>query len=239
MFRLAFSFDDGNLSGEAFGDPATDAGTNDFASDDVDVAFGGRLDVKIMGDWNQMKDFTSWSGEETGLFAGVALRYIRNEEGDSTGGPAPIDSTFNDQSFQWTVDASFESGGFNAFIAGTGLHFDAEDGTGEAGLDAYGLVVQAGYNINDKWEPFGRYEYIDMDNFFGEGGDNHLNILTFGVNYYIARHSAKATLDLVYLMDEFTADEFGGDTGGGTLIGLVPSGEDDQVVVRAQMQLLF
>jgi hypothetical protein len=229
MFRLAASIDDGDFSGE----PDGDFGGNDWEFDASEWTMGARLDVKVMGDWNQMKDFTTWSGEETGLFVGAAFRWTEFETGD--GGT-------NGSQIKWTVDASLEMAGFNVFGAIVGAHFDDdEDETAGGSTDSYGLVLQGGYNINDKWEPFVRYEYIDLES-DGAFTKDHVDLLTVGVNYYIARHSAKASLDLVWVMDELDSIAAGGafDTRGLDGLGLLSNiNEEDQVAVRAQVQLLF
>ena len=103
--------------------------------------------------------------------------------------------------------------------------------------DVIGLLIQAGYQIpNTNWEPFVRYEYIDFDDAYTDGLGNdydEVNIITLGVNHYFAKHNAKFTLDVLYALDPLPVKEEG--------LGLRADGleYDEQIVLRAQFQLLF
>ena len=205
----------------------------DFDNDRTDFAGTARVDVKIAGTWDQANDFTAWDGEEFAAFIGGAVHYEVGETGDSS---------FNNNFFSWTVDGSVEVARFNVYGAIVGFHSDMEDGSSAAGapaaddVDLYGAVVQAGYQIpvgtGRSIEPFARYEYIDYDDIFGSDYDNS-NIVTAGMNYYLAKHNAKFTFDVVWALDAIPLSQSG--------LGLQaddPHG-DDQIVLRAQFQLLF
>ncbi len=107
---------------------------------------------------------------------------------------------------------------------------DAVDGVVDD-AEPSGFHVQAGYTIDDRIEPFARYELIDTD----VDGADEISIVTAGVNYYFQKHAAKLTIDGVYALDPLTgigvSDGFGlqGDA----------DGEDGQFAIRAQFQLLF
>jgi len=60
-----------------------------------------------------------------------------------------------------------------------------------------------------------------------------VNILTVGVNYYLKRHAAKLTFDVVWAMDPIPMSSTG--------LGIPAdvAGADNQVVIRSQFQLLF
>ena len=75
-----------------------------------------------------------------------------------------------------------------------------------------------------------RQDYASLD-----GADDDLVALGAGVNYYIDRHNAKITADATYVTDRPTSDRTPSTPGGG--IGL--NGESDQLLLRAQFQLLF
>jgi len=200
----------------------------DFARDATDFAATGRVDLLLAGDWKQMKDFTSWEGEELAIFLGAAGHYEIGE-GDGTDGRV-FNGTITDSFYSWTIDGSVESNGLSVFAAFYGRHTDATN-TGGMDLDQYGFQVQGAYNIGDKFEPFVRYEWADADTTAEE-----LGVITAGFNYFIKKHKAKATLDVVYGLDEIDA-AFGPSSGAG-LTSDAP-GEDSQVVVRGQVQLLF
>lgn len=202
-----------------------------FYEDATDIAITGRVDLRLQGDWAQAKDFTSWPGEDQAIFVGGAVHWEEGETGDAF---------LNNDFFSWTIDASYENNGFNAFVSFTGMHTDNEAGATLGDQDLYGLVLQAGYNMpvgDDSIEPFARWEYIDFDTaattIAGSGYEDEVNIITFGVNYYFSKHNAKFTLDLVWALDPIPFSESG--------LGLLAdaSDEEDQFVIRSQFQLLF
>ena len=194
VVKLAIS--DGANSGEA-------GGTKDFHHDATDIAFTGRIDVRLAGEWSQKKDFTAWSGEESAVFVGAAVHYEIGETGDGQASALlPAMSNFNptagtvgyDEFVSWTIDGSVESEGVNIFAAFTGHHINVLGGVSD--VDAYGLVVQGGVMvIPDKLEPFVRWEWIDPDK------SHQVNLVTFGANYYLNKHNAKFTADLVWALN--------------------------------------
>ncbi|MAE64894.1 MAG: hypothetical protein CMJ18_11550 [Phycisphaeraceae bacterium] len=200
-----------------------------FDRDRSDFAITARVDVKLMGDWDQMADFAAWGGEDTAAFIGAAIHWEVGETGDSA---------YNNNFFSWTIDGSMECSGWNLYGAVVGHHTDLEDEDSVVAseYDLYGAVIQGGYMIpNTDWEPFVRYEYLDFDDALGFGSSayDELSIVTVGANYYMAKHNAKITVDLMWALDAVPAAS--------TQIGLQaddPDGED-QVVVRAQIQLFF
>lgn len=223
----------GDVHGDVDGDSSDDTPGVDksFDGDRSDFAFTARIDVKIMGDWDQMRDFTSWPGEDSALFVGGAIHWEQGETGDNF---------HNNDFFSWTVDASYEMNGLNLFGAFYMTHTDNESagvgGTADNDLDPWAFVLQAGYNIpmgDDSIEPFVRYEYLDSDNFYSGSDDGEVSILTFGVNYYLEKHNAKFTFDVMFALDEVPASS----SGAGILSDA--SGEDGQIVIRSQFQLLF
>lgn len=203
--------------------------SKDFDEDRTDFAITARVDWKISGQWSQWEDHTAWEGEEQAFFIGAAVHYEVGETGDSA---------FNNDFIAWTVDGSFENNGFNLYAAIIGLHPQLEDDKEQFAddYDLYGVIVQAGYQIpNTKWEPFVRWEYIDLDDAINDGFNTYddLNLLTFGVNHYFNGHAARFTFDVVYALDAVPLDSQG--------LGIAADHPDDedQVVVRAQMQLMF
>lgn len=199
-----------------------------FSGDASDFAVTARADVRLAGQWEQWKDFTSFPGEEFAAFVGGAIHWEVGRTGDTL---------LNNDFFMWTLDASVEVNGLNAFAAIYGMHTDNEGGVKD--YDIYGFVIQGGYNIavgDDSFEPFVRYEYIDLDGAASDAGltdDDTINLITFGANYYLNRHSAKVTVDIVWVLDPMPY----GFSGQGLLADL--TGEDDQVVFRGQFQLLY
>lgn len=240
--RAALMINDGQNAGELGG---TFASGKDFNNDHTDVAFTARLDARLSGDWKQMDDFASWSGEPTGLFIGAAFHYQNQETGsgnDFNGDGDTADTGESiDSFFSWTADGSVEIAGFNAYAAFIGQHTQATD-TGGPDLDNYGAVIQGGYMIvPDKFEPFARYEWLSLDD-EAPGNQTDVSIVTVGANYYLSKHSAKFTLDVLYALDPITSSSTTSlYSGGFSGLGLLndAANEDGQVALRAQFQLLF
>jgi hypothetical protein len=217
--RLAGMIHDGTGSGEI-------GVANDFHQDNNDISFAARADVLVAGNWRQASDFSSWSGEDLGVFIGGGINYDIEETGNTNPGNT------NSRVFSATVDAQVENNGFSAFGAVIYRNTDKLPNN----VDQWGVVLQGAYNINDRIEPFVRYEYINPDtNFAGPDTGHEIHIITAGANYYIAKHNAKVSLDLVWALKSL--DEIGGSTG----LGLLTDNRNDadQIAVRAQVQLLF
>jgi hypothetical protein len=238
MVRLRASINDGVRSGEADGDNAAnlhsednDSNNKHFDQDNTDFAVTARADVRIMGDWGQGDDFTAWSGEEMSLLVGGALHWEVAETGDSSA---------NNEFLTWTVDGSIESNGANGYAAVVASHDLDNEVLGDA--THWGFVAQGGYQVvPDKVEPFVRYEYLYIKTLPSDD-DQDLNLLTFGVNWYLNTHNAKFTTDVVWAFDSIpSASSLGIDSDNLSLLGLLPddSDQEDQVVWRAQFQLLF
>ena len=213
-------------------------GGNDFDQDRTDFSVTGRADIKVSGDWGQMNDFSAWSGEPTAVFLGSAIHWEVGEAGDN--------AFVNDPDYlAWTVDASFENEGLNLYTAYVGTEVDYQAAAPPNDEQHNGWIVQGGYMvIPDKFEPFARYEYINV-----AGIPDDVHILTVGGNWYLNKHAAKITVDLVYAMDALNtinnsvvgASVGLGQNGTSSGLGLRPDdgNEDGQIALRAQLQLLF
>lgn len=223
MFKVAVAISDGFPGG----------GFTTIGGDGVEFAITARGDVKLMGEWDQAKDFTAWDGEPNAIFLGGAVHY---QMGDAkNGGVADY--------FSWTVDGSLEMNHIGVFASLTGGHIDP-DAAAAADRDMYGFLIQGSYNINDQIEPFVRFEWIDADT--AAVSDDEAMLLTLGANYYFKKHHAKFTLDVVILLDgdTFAAAGFGNPFGAAQASdGLGFSAGDphaeDNILIRTQFQLLF
>ncbi len=239
MFRVAGMIHDGAHSGDGdatipsdsvYGDLIPSPESKDFYEDNTDFAISGRVDVLIMGDWKQMNDFSSWSGEEMAVFLGAGLHYQAGETGTSSD---------DDKVIVWTVDGSIEVDGLNLYVAyiGASTDLDTESVGSREDSNPWGIVVQGGYNIplsnGESVEPFARWEHLDVDSPV-PSSDDEIDLLTLGVNYYLNGHNAKLTLDGVYAFDSLPSSGLSG-------LGLLPdaSGEEDQFALRVQFQLLW
>ncbi|MEM9752465.1 MAG: hypothetical protein AAF916_03675, partial [Planctomycetota bacterium] len=136
-----------------------------------------------------------------------------------------------DELLAWTVDGVIKTGNLAVMAAVMGASADVDD------RDQFGVLAQAGYSIDKNWQPFARFEYLDGD---GE----ELTAVTAGFNYFLAKHAAKFTADVVWLIEPENPSAVPGINGGELSSGLGLSStnvneDDDQVAVRAQFQLLF
>jgi hypothetical protein len=205
-----------------------------FEENNVDFAFTGRGEYLVAGEWDQMKDASSWSGDGPAAMVGAATHYEIGE----TGTPGT-----NDSFLLWTGDVSVQAGGFGSLLALYGHHADNEAANN---YDDYGALAEAGYMVvPDTIEPFARYELIMQDDSrpgVAAGNSNEqTQLVTAGVNWYHHRHDSKFTLDVVYALDPLNAPVAGPDadevSSGSLGLRQDAAGEDGQLAVRAQYQL--
>jgi len=186
--------------------------------------FMARGEFLLAGTWGQFSDFTSWNGESFGALIGAAINWQRDEFGLSGvpagGKTAPLTVT---------VDGQVEFGGANLYGAFIYRDTDTEN---SGSSDQIAFLVQGGvFVIPESVEIFGRYEWGDLDT----TGQKDLSVLTFGVNWYFAKHAAKWTTDIGYSFNTITS---GWSNSGAAWLTDAGDG-DDQVVIRSQFQVLF
>jgi Phosphate-selective porin O and P len=194
---------------------------------DTEFAFTGRIEGMIAGNWKQFDDFTSWRGEDFGLMLGGAIHYEKDEYGT-------VADINENETFNWTIDGSAEFGGGNLFVAFIGRHDDDDAG---AEFDRYGLIGQGGLFVTDDFELMARFEWGDDDSI----GSEDLMLLTLGFNWYWSKHQLKWTTDGGWAFDG-VSNFFGTGNQDSTTVntGWEPQGQDDdQLVIRTQVQLLF
>lgn len=192
-----------------------------FTPQTVEWAFGARAEFLFAGTWKQFEDFTSKRGSDYGAKLGFGVNYQKAAFGTTT--PDELED------LRFTGDFQVEGDGWN--VAVMGIIREADDDN-TVDISSYGLVVQGGYYFTEDLEGFARYEHGDADT---GGTQDDLSVITVGVNKYFAGHNAKWTTDL-----GFGLDEVGGawsSSGAGWLSDT--AGEDGQIVLRTQFQLLF
>jgi hypothetical protein len=186
-----------------------------FTDEDAEFALGGRVEWKLAGDWKQYGAFESWRGDEPIFVFGGAVHYQEGESGTPT---------VQTDILRWSADATVGLGGANLFAAVIGDH---EQGGTEC--EDYGVLLQAGVFLTDRWELFGRYEWADTN----DCGD--VSLVTVGVNYFFKRFNLRWTSDVGYSFEPVSS--FWASDAAGWRVDA--PGEDGQVVFRTQMQLLF
>ncbi|MEE8154133.1 MAG: hypothetical protein V3T53_04130, partial [Phycisphaerales bacterium] len=204
-------------------------------AEDTEFAITARAEALIAGTWSQFKDFASWPDEGPAVLIGAALHYEREEFGTGDGlfvdaDADGLDDTPNDDELEtlvFTTDLSLEFGSANAFAAFVYRNLDRDS----TNADQLGVVVQGGVFLTDDLEIFARYEWADADS----AGINDLSVITFGVNRFWAKHALKWTTDIGIGLNEIAGPFSASGAGWRT----DKPGEDGQIVVRSQMQLLF
>lgn len=211
----------------------------DFTSDRTDFAVAGRLEWLLGGEWRQLADYDGWSGEGRALLVGVAIDYEHGESDTTRAVPSVV---------KYTVDVTAKARGTGLAAAIYGQRFDVGQlGPLPANLPAahqWGLMVQGGlFAVRDRLELFGRYERMDFDGvYYRNAGDvvqsgsrnlatSALAGVTAGATWFARRHSAKLTMDVVYVPDPVPVRDTAGD--------LVRSDGERQIAVRAQAQFRF
>jgi len=202
-----------------------------WSAEDTEFSFSGRADYLVNGDWKNFQDYDSFPDEGKGMVIGGAVNWSKQEFG--TGGPLP--GAFNNaevDNLGLTADVTVKFGG--ASIAGAVMYRKLETDTGspaDLDLSQWGFFVRGGYFIADSWELYAQYEWGDND----VPGDENLSVITIGANKYWAKHGLKWQTDFGYGLNQVNASWAQDSAGWRT----DAPGQDGQIVVRSQLQLLF
>jgi hypothetical protein len=179
----------------------------------------GRIEYLAMGTWKQYDDFTAMGNTQDLLVFGAGAHYSEAGNGDAI---------FH------TVDVQYETGRLGLYGAYVGVYGEPTGGSvTEGGVYDSGFLVQGGFMLNDKWELFGRYDMLMLDeNRLGDGAEDTFSEITVGLNWYMKGHAAKFTIDGTFLPEGSPANDPG--------IGILdPDGDESQFVLRSQFQLLL
>ena len=202
---------------------------------DTEFAITARVEALLAGSWGQFKDFASWPDETSAVMIGAAVHYERDEFGTGDGlfvdaDADGLDDTPNDDELEtlaFTADLSLEFGSANAFAAVVYRDLDSDS----VDAEQLGVVVQGGVFLTNDWEILARYEWGDLD----RAGVDDLSVITFGVNRFWDKHALKWSMDVGIGLSEIAEPWSASGAGWRT----DASGQDGQIVVRSQMQLLF
>jgi hypothetical protein len=183
---------------------------------------GLRGEYKLFGDWAGYKDFTAKGSKENLLVVG--------------GGADYTDRVGNDVLLT-TADVQYEIADRLAVYGAAHAAFtDPYNSTDNISRTDYGALVQAGYLLTKKWELFGRYDFVKLDeDAVAAGKEDFFHEVTAGLNYYLGPdgsylHRAKFSLDLTYLPNGAPSDQ--------TQSGILAA-DDDEFLLRAQFQLML
>lgn len=222
----------------SFNDGAGAANTDFNSAGESDYGFTGRFEWKSADDWSRFRDFTSEQGQEMAFLLGAGAHYQQMTigKGSQTNDPTDTDVT----SLLYTLDASVEGDGWNAFGAFYGDWRDFNGAAVDDEFTNFGFVVQGGFRFTEMTEVFGRYEHLILDDDLGLDEDN-FGFVTLGVNQYYAGHAAKATADVVFSLEDTSPELTSAPLGvlPNTLTGLLGEDDNPEIVIRLQFQLLF
>ncbi|MEM1423410.1 MAG: porin [Planctomycetota bacterium] len=197
---------------------------------EAEFGFSGRAEYRF-GDagFRQYNTQSGMPGDESGVLLGGGAHY--QQEGRITR-PAGVDGTLD--LFLYTVDASFEGDGWNAFTALVGR---VTDGSNETVHDL-GFTVQGGFYLCDEWEAYARYSRIMPDERPGDD-DLDFDAITLGVNWYPMDGSRRLRVTFEGSYFPQTQADAASVVGQSTSRGLLLDNADDQFAVQVQVELFF
>lgn len=196
-------------------------GSNFTGIEPTEWGFSGRIEYFARGAdaKKQYDDFSAMKNKSDLLVVGAGADY--SIAGDS-------------HAFFHSVDVQYETtDGLGLYGAAVGLQreIDPSDPSGVGSTYDWGLLVQAGYMFNEKWEGFARWDITFLDDALLDAGDEDaISEFTLGVNYYLNGHAAKFTVDASYLPDGSPNNESG--------IGVLAT-DEESFIFRGQFQLLL
>ncbi len=212
-----------------FNDGVRSANT-DFDKAAADWGVTTRWEYKFAGDWSQFDQFASPPGSAFAAKLGAGAHFEQTADTPAAAGVTDV--------FAWTGDIMAVGDGWTVFVAGLGFHTSLGGGAGS--FDDYGFLAQAGAFLTDDVDLFARYDVVLPDS--DRAGDRAFNSVTAGSNWYLHGQAAKLTFDATWMLDDVADNDLVAAVAGtnvGDRMGLLPSGEANQVVLRLQFQLLF
>jgi hypothetical protein len=176
----------------SFQDPPTNA---------YDFGVAGRAEFKLFGRWQDYAQVGSVGTTEPLLVFGVGCDSSQHSHATQT--VAVVDGMYASPTglnfYSAFVDRYTNSNfGFQTLSATGATITPPPANVLNTPTNEYSILFEAGYNINQKIEPFGRYEYIHVAG-TPAGSVNYFSDITAGVNWYVVGHRAKFTAQVQYL----------------------------------------
>lgn len=186
----------------------------DPPSNGSDYGGAARVEYVLFGNKKYYGDFTALGNTEDMMAVGGGVDFSGLEDANA---------------LTYTVDLQYEFDRVAVYAAFLGNNFIGHGTTDD--VTNFGGLVQGAYMLTDKWEAFGRYGFVSLDDdVVDEDEADDVHEIVGGVNYYLEGHNAKFTGDVTFLPAGSP-----GESG----LGIIDSGDDSQVVVRLQFQLLI
>ncbi len=200
-----------------------------FPTNSANWGAAARFEYKLFGDWIDYNQFTGLNNKEPLLVLGGGLDYT---EAGATGGLTHV------ADIQYTLPNGLTLYGayLGRYVRDNGGPPTTDGGFTGSGpsFDTYDASVRlmAAYLIQEHWEPFVRFEWIDFDRReLPTGTDNTVYDATFGFNYYFYGHRAKLSADATYLPN--------GSPVSSTIDDLLASQRGNEVIGQVQFQFIF
>lgn len=132
-----------------------------------------------------------------------------------------------------TIDGQFSTdSGWSLYAAYLGVYRELKTNRGVAPGSYYdtGVLIQAAYMVNPSLEAFIRYDYTHLDGRADPGiGQDNLDEITIGANYYLFAKEAKITLDGTWLPNGCPTDV--------NYLDILENNGHNEFILRAQFQL--
>ncbi|HET6246577.1 MAG TPA: hypothetical protein VFE47_02675 [Tepidisphaeraceae bacterium] len=207
---------------------------NNGSLNQFNYGFAGRVEYKAFGDWNDYIDLGAEGLHQRLLVVGAGADY--SERGHDGQLVAAVDSTFKDTSglsLYGAVVDRYTTHNFGYYTQGTGGASISAGDPAVAGrpTNEYALVGQVAYLIDQKFEPFGRWEYIKLQG-TPAGSRNYINALAGGLNYYVHSRELKLTGEVLYLPQGLPFNDTASDE-------LINSNGKGELVYEVQLELVL
>jgi hypothetical protein len=173
-----------------------------------------RAEFKVFGNWSDYSQIGAVDVRKRLLVIGVGADY--SERAGAAGQTVGVvDAHYADPNGLSLYGAVVDRYTDHNYGIYTQSVVGASIGTPDAAVagrstNEYAAVLQAGYIIDGRWEPFGRYEYMRLQG-TPAGSRNDVQSITGGVNYYFRGHRAKITAQVDYLPDGIPINDTGND----------------------------
>ncbi len=196
-----------------------------------DFGVAGRFEYKVMGNWKDYDQLTAYGDKADLLVFGVGADY--SEDGKDAQLTHAADVQYGSPSGLFVYGSYIgrytrhNLGIPNGGPVGTSL------GTpGVSGRDTYepSILLQAGYVIDQHWEPYLRYEYMHLAG-TPAGSVNDVQEISGGVGYWFHGHNAKITSQLMYLPKGIPISDSSSD--------VLSNNRHGELVFTTQFQLLL
>jgi len=197
-----------------------------------DGGVAGRAEWKLMGNWKDYDQLTALNDKAQLLVLGSGVDYSYGSNYYTIS--HTLDLQYADPS-GWFAYASY----FGRYTqhnpgipSGAPVSTSFGGSPSDPGKDTYepSILGQVAYLIDNKIEPFVRYEYMDLAG-TPKGSQNNVTEISLGVNYYMFQHNLKLTAQAMYLPVGIPVNDDSSD--------VLISNNKPEVVIITQLQLLL